>query len=301
VVTGIPSLPDGAPRAHAAVPLRFEDVTQDGRLVLEALPTALVATIWRALLADVEAVRALRVQGIAPILARLRMEGGKGPFSAHGAVEAEGAYRYARADDGRFMLEMASTLHAPIGRTYGGGVGAGERAVAGRLFAEHVLTRLFAPDGQRRVRGLDFPGAPAVTESRDALPPFESIATLPPGATPLEPAMHPDPAALVFGVLHTDSNRHVNSLAYLRVFEEAALRRFFALGRGASVLARSVDIAYRKPCFAGQAVRITQQAYEAAGRLGVAATLAVEPHEAADGRKVAHARPHAYVRMEFEE
>ena len=156
-------------------------------LVLEALPTAIVATIWRALLADAEAVRALRVQGIAPILARLRMEGGKGPFSAHAAVDAEGAYRYARANDGRFMLEMGSTLYAPIGRTYGGGGVSGERVVAGRLFAEHVLTRLFAPDGQRRVRDLDFPGAPVVAESRDALPPFESIATLPPGATPLEP------------------------------------------------------------------------------------------------------------------
>jgi hypothetical protein len=299
VVTGIPSLPDGAPRAHAAVPLRFEDVTQDGRLVLEALPTAVVATVWRALLADAEAVRALRMHGIAPILARLRMEGGPGPFSAHAAVEAEGAYRYARACDGRIMLDMTATLYAPTGRTYGAVGTPGERVVAGRLFAEHVLTRLFAAEGERRVRDLDFPGAPLLVESREALPPFESIATVPAEATPLEPEMHPDPVPLVFGLLHTDSNRHVNSLAYLRVFEEAALRRFVALGRRGAVLARSVDIAYRKPCFAGQSVRITQQAYESEGRLGVVATIAVESEATAD-RKLAHPRPHAYVRMEFE-
>jgi hypothetical protein len=239
------------------------------------------------------------VQGVAPILARLRMEGGKGPFSAHAAVEADGTYRYARADDGRFMLDMASTLYARTGRTYGDGGTSGEKVVAGRLFAEHVLTRLFAPEGQRRVLDLDFPGAPPIADSREALPPVESIASLPPGATPLEPEMQPDPVPLVFGVLHTDSNRHVNSLAYLRVFEEAALRRFVAVGRSAAVLARSVDIAYRKPCFAGQSVRIAQQAYESEGRLGVVATIAVLPEDAG-GRKLAPVRPHAYVRMEFE-
>ena len=215
-------------------------------------------------------------------------------------MEAEGTYRYARASDGRFgVLDMGSTLYARhVGHTYGGGR-SGERVVAGRLFAEHVLTRLFAPEGQRRVSDLNFPGAPTLVDSRDALPPFESIATLPPGATPLDPAMLPDPTPLVFGVVHTDSNRHVNSLAYLRVFEEAALRRFVAVGRGADVLARSVDIAYRKPCFAGQSVRIAQQAYEVGERLGVVATLAVEA-DAGAGKKVAHPRPHAYVRMEFE-
>ncbi len=297
--TGIPPFPDGGPRVGASVSLRFEDVTQDGRLVLEALPTALVATVWRVLLADADAVRALRSQGIAPILARLRMEGTLGPFSAHAPIEAEGTYRYARAEDGRFMVDMWSDLHGPVGRTYGAAERAGQRVSAGRVYAEHVLTRLFAPAADRRVTKLDFPGAPAVTETRESLPPFESIASLPDGATPLEPAMRPDTTPIVFGVLHTDSNRHVNSLAYLRVFEEAALRRFVALGRSAEVLARTVDIAYRKPSFAGQSMRVVQQAFEAGARLGVAAVL-VSDAAASHGVNLPAARPHAYVRMEFE-
>src|SRR5205823_12900006 len=36
----------------------------------------------------------------------------------------------------------------------------------------------------------------------------------------------PDDFAETFGLVHTDSNHHVNSLVYIRLFEEAALRRF---------------------------------------------------------------------------
>ena len=118
---------------------------------------------------------------------------------------------------------------------------------------------------------LDFDGAPGVTETRPSPLPFESVASLPDGATPLEAAPRVDPVPIVFGVFHTDSNMHVNSLAYLRVLEEAALRRFVELGRGSRVLGRSIDIAYRKPCFAGQTMRVVQQAFELTGRLGVCA------------------------------
>jgi hypothetical protein len=48
-VTHIPPMPQG-PRASGRLHLRFEDVTQDGRLVLESLPTALGPTVWRAFL-----------------------------------------------------------------------------------------------------------------------------------------------------------------------------------------------------------------------------------------------------------
>ncbi len=99
--------------------------------------------------------------------------------------------------------------------------------------------------------------------------------------------------------MHTDSNMHVNSLVYLRVFEEAALRRFSALGKGAVVLGRTLDIAYRKPCFAGQTMRVVQQAFEHEGRLGIAAVL-VEDGEAASPERLARAKPHAYVRITFE-
>ena len=217
-VTAIPGLPPEGKRCTATVPLRFEDVAQDGRLVLEALPTALATTVWRGLLAGSDAARSLSAQGIVPILARLRMEGTSGPFSATANVEAEGTFRFGPASDGRFMLDMWADLYAPIGRTYGTSGRAGERALAGRVLAEHVLTRPFAAADERRVTSVELSGGIAPTEALPALPPFETIATLPAGATPLEPARRLDPVPVAFGVVHTDSNRHVNSLVYLRLF-----------------------------------------------------------------------------------
>jgi hypothetical protein len=282
------------------VHLRFEDVTQDGRLVLEALPNALGPTIWRGILAHDPGSSATFAAGIVPILSRFVLEGAPGPFSANVPVEAEGTCQLARAEDGRFMLDMWADLYGPIGRTYGATERAGERALAGRVLAEHVLTRPFAPPGERRVTSLDFPGAPKVTATRPAPPAYDVVASVPDGATPLEPSKRVDAVPVTFGLMHTDSNHHVNSLVYLRVFEEAALRRFAALGKGATLLGRTLDIAYRKPCFAGQTMRVVQQAFSWEGRLGIAAVL-VEEKEAETPDSLATAKPHAYVRMTFEE
>lgn len=309
----IPPTPEGTPRGTARVHLRFEDVTQDGRLVLEALPNALGPTIWRDILARDPSSAATFAAGIVPILSRFVLEGAPGPFSANVPVEADGTCQLSRAEDGRYMLDMWADLHGVVGRTYGndvtrpsgsrpasGGTSgrAGERALAGRVYAEHVLTRPFAAAGERRVTKLDYPGAPTVTATRPPPPAYDAIASVPAGATLLEPSRRPDTVPFTFGLVHTDSNMHVNSLAYLRMFEEAALRRFVALGRGASLLGRTLDIAYRKPCFAGQTVRVVQQAFEHEGKLGVASVLVEEkdvPNAGSDA-----ARPHAYVRMTFE-
>ena len=295
----IPPFPQDTPRAQARVHLRFEDVTQDGRLVLEALPNALGPTVWRGILASDPGTRACVAQGIVPILSRFVLEGRPGPFSANEPVEAEGTCRLARAEDGRFVLDMWADLTGAIGRTYGSVDRAGEKVLAGRVLAEHVLTRPFAPAGERRVTSLDFPGAPRVTATRPASPAYDAIASVPAGATPLEPRKSADPVPVVFGLVHTDSNMHVNSLVYLRLFEEAALRRFASLGRPTTILGRTLDIAYRKPCFAGQSMRVVQQAFEEGGRTGVAAVL-VEERELAGTELAPGAKPHAYARITFE-
>jgi acyl-CoA thioesterase FadM len=99
--------------------------------------------------------------------------------------------------------------------------------------------------------------------------------------------------------MHTDSNMHVNSLVYLRLFEEAALRRFVALGRGAQFLGRTVDLVYRRPCFAGQTVRVLVGAFEVGGRLGAVARL-LDEADAEREAALSAAKPHAYVRLMFE-
>lgn len=292
-------MPPDAPRAFGRVSLRFEDVTQDGRLVLESLPTAIGPTVWRGLLDKSPAFRACYANGVFPILSRFRLAGTAGPFSANGRVEAEGSFRMARTPDGRFMLEVWADLYAHIGHTHGPPSQDGERVLAGRVLAEHLLTRPFAPAGERRVTALDFEGAPVVTETCPSPPPSESVAALPEGAIPLEGAPRLDGVPIVFGVFHTDGNMHVNSLAYLRVLEEASLRRFVELGRGSRVLGRSIDIAYRKPCFAGQTMRVVAQAFELGNRLGICASL-LDEATLVEGAPPPDARRHVFARMLFE-
>jgi len=291
--------PDTETRQAVPLPLRFEDLTQDGRLVLEALPNALGAIAWRGALPRDPFIRACGAQGIVAILTRFVIQAHPGPFAASAQLEAGGGHRVVLADDGRLMLDVGGVLHAPIGRTYAKTPRDGERALAGEVLAEHAFTRLFAAPGRRRVTREDLGGLPPVTETRPASPAPESVAALPEGATPLEPALRMDSVRFTFGLVHTDSNMHVNSLIYLRMFEEAALRRFVELGRGASWLAREVDIAYRKPCFAGQTIRVIQRAFEQSGRLGVVATLVPDPGGLSDDA-LTRTRPHTFMRMMFE-
>jgi hypothetical protein len=295
--------PGSSPPASSPiqVPLRFEDLTQDGRLVLEALPNALGAIAWRAALPRDPFIRTCLDKGIVAILTRFVVRALPGPFAATARLEALGSHRVVLAGDGRLMLDVSGELHAPIGRTYGSTPRDGEQALAGDVLAEHAFTRLFAPPGKRRITRADLADLPPVTETRPASPSPESLATLPVGAAALEPLPRLDPVPFTFGLVHTDSNMHVNSLIYLRMFEEAALRRFAELGQGAKWLARHIDIAYRKPCFAGQTMRVSQQAFSHEGRLGVIATLLPEPG-ATDGEAPGSAqpRPHTYMRMTFE-
>lgn len=115
----IPPRPANTPRSTARVHLRFEDVTQDGRLVLEALPNALGPTVWRGILAQDPGSAATFAAGIVPILSRFVLEGSPGPFSANVPVEAEGTCQLARTHEGRYVLDMWAELYGTLGRTYG--------------------------------------------------------------------------------------------------------------------------------------------------------------------------------------
>lgn len=286
-----PSVPDNQ-RARGRVHLRYEDVSQDGRLVLEALPHALGA-VWRRL-AQTRPVSF--GEGVVSILSRVVVEGGEGPVSVHAAAEAEGFYQLAHTvgPDGavdRLILAMWATVLAPLGRTHPPAPpDAGRPLVAGRVFAEHVLTRPFAPAKERKVLSIDLgDGRPWVPEARYPWRDPTSAASLPEGATPLDAEPTADAASTAFGLDHTDSNQHVNSLVYPRLFIEAGLRRAHALGRPAP-LARGLDIAYRKPCFAGERGRITAQGFLLDGRYGLAGVLGGE----------GEARPRCAARLVFD-
>jgi acyl-CoA thioesterase FadM len=69
-------------------------------------------------------------------------------------------------------------------------------------------------------------------------------------------------------MLHTDSNQHVNSLVYPRLFEEAVVRALTdraGVPDPGSLLARSIELRYRKPFFTGERAAIAIHAEPVSG------------------------------------
>ncbi len=131
----------------------------------------------------------------------------------------------------------------------------------GRIFAEHVLTRPFASPAERKVTRLDAPGIPPVPEDEHVLESTEALVESADG--PLEEA-----GDFVFGALHTDSNQHVNSLVYPRVFEELVTRRLVQDARVPSaekLSARAIELRWRRPFFAGERATIAMRLGEPPG------------------------------------
>ncbi|MFW6051665.1 MAG: hypothetical protein ACODAU_10845 [Myxococcota bacterium] len=298
-MTWFPDPPEPeAPLEGARVPLRYEDVSQDGRIKLVAIPPSLGATAWRKRLSDHPLTRLGREEGILPILSRMVIECGDGPISVRRDLEGSGWFQLAHTENAagepeRIIMNLWAEVHSLRGRTHGPPPeGVGERIRVGRVFAEHVMTRPFHPPEQRRVHRL--PGGTDVPEVPPAVYPWRApdrAAAIPAGATPLEPERRPDTAPIALGLGHTDSNQHVNSLVYPELFEQAALRRFADLGRPTDVLPVYVELAYRKPCFAGQRIRVVLQAYEHDGHLGAAGVFLPDDDPTA--------KPHCYASMRF--
>ncbi len=300
----VPSFPDvpADQRATATLPFRYEDIAQDGRMMLGALSPALGAVVWTRLLASHAAARSMRHAQIVPILTRLVAEGMPGPFSVDSTIAVTGSFQMAHAVlDGhvdKIILNMAAQMEAPHASTFGPRPAEGAPlAVAGRVFAEHVLTRLFAPAADRKVTRLDIPGVDAVPPDLVAWRRPADILALPAGAETLEPDFSVDPQPVILGLAHTDSNHHVNSLIYPRMFEDSAVRRFAALGRSPVVLARFLEVGYRKPSFAGERLRIVLRAFTLGTRVGAVGAFVTEEEAALP---LAQARPRCCVKMLFE-
>ena len=274
-----PPRPDLPPEAVAVArfPIRYEDVAQDGRMMTTAIPPAIGWTVWKQLLADHPAARAMQQTGLVAILSRLTVDGTDAPIRLDHPVEATGGYQLAHhAVDGtvdKLFLNMWVEVRGRKGRLFPPEP-AGEPVVAGRVFAEHTFTRLFAPPDQRRVTRLALPGMPEVPPATHPFAPPTTAMELPAGATPLDDDFVADAATIAFGLDHTDSNQHVNSLVYPRLFAEAALRRLAALGERRTGLVRALDIAYRKPSFAGDVVQVYTRAFRLGDRLGAAGFVA---------------------------
>ncbi|MCX5747618.1 MAG: thioesterase [Proteobacteria bacterium] len=274
----VPDAPE-FPADHATTwpgQLRYEDVAQDGRLMPLALPSQL-GGLWRGLLSKHPGNRTAMRLGIVPILTRLVLRTTAQHVRLDHPVEGRGGYQLAHGIDAsgaidRLYLNMWVDVLGATGRLFPPEP-AGALAIAGSMFAEHTFTRPFAPPAQRRVTSLPIEGFPEVAEVRYA-PRTSPVETgePPAEATPLDERSG-DPTDVVFTLDQTDSNQHVNSLVYIGVFLDAAQRRFAALGQPLRIRSREVEIAYRKPCFAGDHVRVQLRAFTVGDLVGAAGVI----------------------------
>src|SRR5262245_45478398 len=81
--------------------LRYDDVAQDGRITVHALPAALGAVTWPAIGADPR-VRELQADGVLPILVRMQVRATEARISPLPPLRGAGRWRVwtARATDG---------------------------------------------------------------------------------------------------------------------------------------------------------------------------------------------------------
>jgi hypothetical protein len=236
--------------------LRYEDVAMDGRLIPIALPHAM-SGLWREVLVDHAGARNALQQGILPVLTRIVMVTSGQSIRVDRPVEARSGFELAHAEDNgavtKLFMNVWSELHGTAGKLSRGNHSGG-LVLAGTLFAEHTFTRILAPPGQRAVTSLEVDGYPRVPERVHHGDPVTTAQDAPAGAGWLE-ELAPDTADYCFTLDQTDSNQHVNSLVYVRVFQDAVNRRLAATGRRGKLRTTAIDIAYKKPCFAGDSVR----------------------------------------------
>lgn len=256
---------------------RYEDIAQDGRLRLEGIWPPMGPILWGGSMPIVGPLARLGTQGIRAVLTRAVLWGGSEPVSVRNPMRHELRFELARAGserEPRILFEAWLTSHAPRGVPNDPGrPSTGPDVLAARAYGQHVFTKPAAPPGRHRVSALEDPELPRLPAAqRDFLDPLE-LTELPEGAEPLEDALSPDAAPVAFGLSHTDGNQHVNFLAYPRLVEDAALRRMSALGLGSRLLARYVEVGYRKPCFAGDRMRILLRAFRHGQDLGALAAF----------------------------
>lgn len=270
--------------------LRYEDCVQDGRLTPIALPPTM-GGLWRGVIAGHAGQRAAIKTGVIPILTRMTLSTLDQPVRIDRPIDVRAGFVLAHDKDengdvSRLFMNVWTDVHGIAGRIGPRQVD-GALSRAGTLFAEHTFTRLFAPPDQRKVTKLEVEGYPPVPPLHYAAPAPASAADAPEGATWLDDAAR-DPVDVPFTLDQTDANQHVNSLVYIRTFLDAAGRRFAAAGKPLKLRSKAVDIAYRKPCFAGDRVHSILRMFSVGDSLGAAGQIAGE-----DGK------PRCYVRVLF--
>lgn len=261
----LPPFPDAPPehRGHGELRFRYEDIAQDGRLGARPTSHAIGAAVWRAVLDQHPITPALLSRGILPILTRLVVSVGGGPIGVRARVWADGGFELVESVDdsgkSRFRADMWAEVRGIRSRTFGPPGEPADEIALGAMWAEHVLTRPFAPAGERSVERL--PEGLSASRHVSHVPAHRAV-ELPEGARWLDASWEMDATEIALGVGHTDSNQHVNSLVYPQLLEDAALRRLAARALPFDRFVTRFEMAYRKPSFAGDRLRLAARLYE---------------------------------------
>ncbi len=280
----IPEVP-ASQRASDRVHLAYHDICQDGRVNVTALPPTLGAVVWRNLLAEHPLTQTpLSPQIAIPLLSKLTIEATEETITLSRPIVGKGGFQLAHTCDdagmvNRLIMTMWTEVYGTLGRLYLPPDDGAPQVCIGRVFAEHVFTRPFAAPSDRKVTRFDVEGFAPVPDALHHWRSPAELLELPPGATALDTEPAVDPSPIGFGLHHTDTNQHVNSLVYPRLFEDVALRRLAAHGRGTRFLARFAQVAYRKPSFAGDTVLASARAFALGDRLGVAGSFRAESED----------------------
>ena len=256
--------------------MRYEDLTMDGRLMPLSIPPTL-GGLWRAILVKHPGARNAASAGVVPLLTRITINALDNPIRLTKPLQCAAGFELARGKD-RLHMNVWSSLQGLAMKGPGDGL-----VPCGAIFAEHTFTRPFALPHERKVTSLDVEGYPTIPEV-EYLAPAPITASEPPEGGHWVDELAADRVESCFTLDQTDANQHVNSLVYIREFLSAAQRRLPEL----KVRSRSIDIAYRKPSFAGDRVRSHVRLFDRGGLIGAAGHIA-----GLDGK------PRCYVRVEF--
>jgi len=291
---------DNEARHSAQFEQRYEDLTQHGHIKLSTLSLVLGRVCFEKIWSR-HALFETRRQGVFPILSRLVLEADPVPVSFTAPLDGHGRIQLAheRALDGtvralfmnaygeiwarRSRRQPGSENHRLLSATPNHADGPVAVAPApreytriGRAFGEHVFTKPFGPAAERKMLRFEVPGQPELPSAVYARSSTLQTLALPETARALDASFSADDTAWVFGLTHTDANQHVNSLVYVRSFEEAVLRRLARHTDSGKLLARRIDLNYRKPCFAGERMICMLRSYACADEFGASGYLAPE-------------------------
>jgi hypothetical protein len=283
-------------RGEAESELRYQDLCQDGRLRIAGVWPPMGQILWTRMQLARSLGRLAR-QGIRNVMSYVAMASEDVPLSifapAHSAVKVElGHTRDESGAPNRVILNTwLETDALRARRNHPASRPSDQRVHAARAFGQHVFTRPAAPRGQHRVTRLEDPELGGLVQREVTFVDPKSLLALPAGAEPIDSAPVVDVAPVVFGLVHTDGNQHVNFLIYPRLVEDALLRRLPELGVDARRLGRSVEVGYKRPCFAGDRMNLLMQVFRLEAAVGVVA--AVVPAE--DAQRAAAARDFSAV------